>query len=256
MNLTKKEYSSLELVYVSRTAEFRRKDDFLLKKYIYSNPLVKSKFDYLLFFPHIDGSGELLDELFIGEFFQGIVTKEFKDAVPFSKGKEFSITEKIKACLDINRQLSMLHSYNMCFNDMHIDNLLIDKSGGHLIDFDEIDYFGGSSYSSKYRLVNSNGSIFSGSFKVDLYKSMICYLSLFYNIDLEKLLKYNGILNVSIVPYLFENTSIGELVSNATKNMFTNDKELVPNIKDFLPFILDEERFNYDLDKIKKKVKR
>ena len=122
--------------------------------------------------------------------------------------------------------------------------------------FDEIDYFGGSSYSSKYRLVNSNGNIFSDSFKVDLYKSMICYLSLFYNIDLEKLLKYNGILNVSVVSYLFENTSIGELVSSATKNMFTNDKELVPNIKDFLPFILDEERFNYDLDKIKKKVKR
>ena len=65
MNLTKEEYYNLDLACVSRTAELRRKDEFLLKKYVYSDPLVKSKFDYLLFFPHIEGSGELLDKLLI-----------------------------------------------------------------------------------------------------------------------------------------------------------------------------------------------
>ena len=255
MNLTKEEYYNLDLACVSRTAELRRKDEFLLKKYVYSDPLVKSKFDYLLFFPHIEGSGELLDKLFINNLYQGIVTKEFKDAVPFSNGKCFSIREKSKACLDIDKQLTTLHSYNMCFNDIHSDNLLIDKSGGHLIDFDEIDYFGGSSYSPKYRLGNSDGNTFSGSVKVDLYKSLLWYLGLFYNLDIERELKFSSVLDISKVPLLFDKTTFVNLINNATSAMFSFDFYNIPNIEEFLPFVLDEDKYNYDLEKIKENVK-
>ena len=255
MNLTKEEYDSLELVYVSRTAEFRRKGDNLLKKYVHFYPLIKSKFDYLLCFPYIEGSGELIDEFFIDNHYQGIVVKEFKDAVPFSKGNEFSIREKSKACLDIDKQLTTLHSYNMCFNDVHIDNLLIDKSGGHLIDFDEIDYFGGSSYSPKYRLGNSDGKTFSGSVKVDLYKSLLCYLGLFYNLDIERVLKYSSVLDISRVPLLFGETTFVNLINNATSAMFSFDLENITNIEEFLPFVLDEDKYNSDLEKINENVK-
>ena len=51
------------------------------------------------------------------------------------------------------------------------------------------------------------------------------------------------------------NTSIEELVSNITKDIFSDNNELLPNMEVFLPFILDEERFNYDSEKIKKKIK-
>lgn len=255
MNFTKEEYNNLDLVCISRTAELRRKDDLLLKKYVYADPLVKSRFDYLLRFPHIEGSGELLEELFINNDYKGIVVDNFQDALPFSKGEAFSIEEKSKACIDINRQLLTLHNYHMCFNDIHSDNFLIDKYGGHLIDFDEIDYFEGASYSPKYRLGNCDGSVFSGSVKVDLYKALLCYLELFYNLDIVKELKFANVLDISRVPNLFSDTSIETLINDATSAMFCFDLENIPGIEELLPFIFDEERYNSDLEKIKKNIK-
>lgn len=255
MNLSSDEYYTLKLVHISRTAEFRKKDNLLLKKYSYPNSLFRGKFTYLLKMPHIEGSGEPLEELFINKDYKGIVVDNFQDALPFSKGKAFSIEEKIKACIDINRQLLTLHNYHMCFNDIHSDNFLIDKYGGHLIDFDEIDYFEGASYSPKYRLGNCDGSVFSGSVKVDLYKALLCYLELFYNLDIVKELKFANVLDISRVPNLFSDTSIETLINAATSAMFCFDLENIPGIEEFLPFIFDEERYNSDLEKIKKNIK-
>lgn len=255
MNLTKEEYYNLDLVCISRTAELRRKGDLLLKKYVYANPMVKSRFDYLLNFPHIKDSGELLEELFINDDYIGIVVNNFQEAFPFSKGNNFSIMEKSKACIDINRQLLTLHKYHMCFNDIHSDNFLIDKYGGHLIDFDEIDYFGGSSYAPKYRLGNCNGNVFNGSVKVDLYKALLCYLELFYNLDIVKELQFANVLDISKVPILFSHTSVQTLVNDATLAMFCFDFENIPGIEELLPFVFDEERYNSDLEAIKKNIK-
>jgi len=255
VKITKEEYESLEKLFDSRTAEFRRKGNFLLKEYFYLDYLLKGKFDYLLRFPHIEGSGELIDEFFINNNYKGIVVNEFKDAVPFSIASDFSIEEKVKACIDIFRQLSILHSYGMCFNDIHSDNFLIDKDGGHLIDFDEIDYFGGSSHSYKYRLAGSDGNTFFSSVEVDLYKSLICYFDLFYDINFEEKLAVGSIIDISKVSLLFEGTSISQLVDYTTRIMFSDDTEYFPDIKDFIPFILDVERYNYDLKKIKEKLK-
>ena len=143
----------------------------------------------------------------------------------------------------------------MCFNDIQCDNLLIDKAGGHLIDFDSSTFVGTTEYSCRYRLRDTDGNDVLSSVKGDLYKALICYLSIFYNMDLEKMLKYNGILRVSWVSDLFEITSIAELVNDTTIDIFSNNKELLPNMKVFLPFLLDEERFNYDSEKIIKKAK-
>ena len=143
----------------------------------------------------------------------------------------------------------------MCFNDIQCDNLLIDKDGGYLIDFDSSTFVGSTEYSCRYRLIDTDGNDVLSSVNGDLYKALICYLSIFYNIDLEKTLKYNGFLSVSVVSNFFENTSIAELVNDITIDIFSNNKELLPNMKVFLSFLLDEERFNYDSEKIIKKAK-
>ena len=58
-----------------------------------------------------------------------------------------------------------------------------------------------------------------------------------------------------MVSDFFENTSIAELVNDITIDIFSNNKELLPNMKVFLPFISDEERVNYDINILKDKVK-
>ena len=255
MNLSKEEYSSLEKLFDSRTAEFRRKGNLLFKNYYFLTKEIKDNLEYLINKPYILDSGIPIDEFFIDDSFKGVVINYFKDAVSFSKASNFSIEEKVKACNDISRQLNGLHSYGMFFNDIQCDNLLIDKVGGHLIDFDSSTFIGTTEYSCRYRLRDTDGNDVLSSVKGDLYKALICYLSIFYNISLEKILKYNGILRVFGVSDLFENTSIAELVNDTTIDIFSNNKELLPNMKVFLPFLLDEERFNYDSEKIIKKVK-
>ncbi len=251
MNLSEEEYSGLEKLFDSRTAEFRKKGNLLFKNYYFLKMVTKDNLEYLINNIYILGSGIPIDEFFVNDRFKGIVTKYFKDAVSFSKASSFSIEEKVKACNDISRQLNELHSYGMCFNDIQCDNLLIDKDGGHLIDFDSSSFIGSTEYSCRYRLRDDLLS----SVKTDLYKALICYLSIFYNMDLEKMLKYNGVLSVSEVSYLFENTSIEDVVSDITKYIFSDNKEMLPSMEVFLPFLSDEDRVNYDINILKDKVK-
>ena len=255
MEITKEEYESLEKLFDSRTAEFRRKDNLLFKNYYFLTEKIKDNLEYLINKHYILGSGIPIDEFFIDDSFKGVIINYFKDAVSFSKASSFSVEEKVKACNDISRQLNDLHSYGMCFNDIQCDNLLIDKDGGHLIDFDSSTFVESTEYSCRYRLRDNDGNCVLCSVKADLYRALICYLSIFYNIDLEKTLKYNGFLSVSVVSDFFENTSIAELINDTTIDIFSNNKELLPNMEVFLPFISDEERVNYDINILKDKVK-
>ena len=255
MNISEEAYYNLEKVFISRTAEFRSKDNLLFKYYYYLTKDTKDKLDYLLNKPYILGSGLPIDEFFIDGSFKGIVIKYFEDAVPFSSATNFSITEKFKACIDISRQLNILHSYGMCFNDIQSDNLLIDKDGGHLIDFDNSSFFGSLKSSCRYKLKDASGNTFLSSVEVDLYKALICYLSLFYHIDFFKELYACSDKNIFKFLLLFEGTSIFPLLNCATDSVRTNGDMPFPDIKKFMPFIVDEESFNYDLNKVKEKLK-
>ena len=224
MRINEEEYYTLDKVCVSGTAEFRRRKDLLFKYYYFFKRQTKDKLEYLMSKSYILGSG-------------------------------FSIEEKIKACIDISKQLDEFHSYGMCFNDIQSGNLLIDKNGGHLIDFDCSSFFGSADNSCKYKLGDALGNIYLSSIEVDLYKALICYLSLFYNIDLFKEIFYCSDRNIFNLPLLFYDTSIFLLLNRATNIVSTNDDVPFPDIKEFIPFILDEERFGYDLNKIKEKIK-
>ncbi len=82
---------------------------------------------------------------------------------------------------------------------------------------------------------------------------MLSYFSLIYGIDIEKLFSKDGIVYISLLEDLFKNTSISNMVSVVNKNMLLDCP--IPNISDFLPFISDEERVNYDINILKDKVK-
>ena len=48
----------------------------------------------------------------------------------------FTHKERLKATLDCTNQLKELHNKGYLLNDIALTNQLIDKDGGHLIDFD------------------------------------------------------------------------------------------------------------------------
>lgn len=252
MNFSEEEYSSLERLFNSRTAEFRRDGDLLFKNYYFLKSESKEVLEYLINKPHILNSGYPIDEFFINDKFKGIVINYFEDAVPFLLATDFSIEEKVKASNDIFEQLKVLHSYEMCFNDVQSANLLIDKKGGHLVDFDSSSFIGSTRCSCYYNFIDFDGKILCSSVRGDLYKMLICCLSFLYNIDLEKI--FNCSSNLDVFFYLFLNTSVDEIIRNDFINMI-DDGEFGLNIDGILPFLLDSERYNYDLEQVKENVK-
>lgn len=95
---------------------------------------------------------------------------------------------------------------------------------------------------------------FDVSFNADNYKALISYFSLIYGIELEEALVKDGLLDLSLLEELLKGTSIFPLIVVANKNLLLDCP--IPNIADFLPFVSDLERVNYDTHLIKSKVLR
>ena len=253
MKITKEEYESLKLIYNTYYSQLRIKDNFLLKKNRHASSETRLIFDYLFGKPYIENSGEPIDDLIINEEYKGIAMYYFKEAIPFSKASHFTLDKKIKAITDADNQLNTLHCYDLCFNDMHTSNLLIDVNGGHLIDFDTVT-FGDEELSYTRFYLSHKDEIFDVSFNADNYKALISYFSLIYSIELEEVLVEGGLLDLSLLEEFLKGTSIFSLIGVANKNMLLDCP--IPSIADFLPFVSDLERVNYDRDLIKSKVLR
>lgn len=253
MKITKEEYESLELIYNTYYSQLRIKDNFLLKKNRHASSETRLIFDYLFGKPYIENSGEPIDDLIIDGEYKGIVMYYFKDAIPFAKASYFPLDKKIKAITDTDNQLNTLHRYDLCFNDVHTSNLLIDSNGGHLIDFDSVT-FGDEELSYTRFYLSYKDEIFDVSFNADNYKALISYFSLIYGIELEKVLAEGGLLDLSLLATLLKDTSVFPLICVANKNLLLDCP--IPNIADFLPFVSDLERVNYDTHLIKSKVLR
>ncbi len=253
MKITRKEYESLELIYDKYYSQLRIKGDSLLKKNRYTNKETRLIFHYLFGKPYIKNSGEPLDDLFIDDEYKGVVVHYFKDAIPFAEAFDFPLDEKIKAIIDVDNQLSTLHQYDLCFNDVHTSNLLIDSNGGHLIDFDSISSVDKMFSLTKFYL-NYEDKEFDVSFNVDNYKALISYFSLIYGIPLENAFVNEGNIELAILKEFFRNTSVYHLLKVANRNMLLDCP--IPSVGDFLPFISDLERVNYDTNIIKSKILR
>lgn len=255
MKITKEAYENLELICNKYYSQLRVMDDYLLKWNRYTYEEKRLMYEKLLAKTYIKESGQPIDELIIDGEYKGEVMFYFKDAIPFAKAGSFPLDKKIKASLAVDRQMNTLHNYGFCFNDIHLENLLIDKDSGqgHLIDFGTITYIDDNDSFSKYFL-RCDRQEFKPSLEVDNYKMLISFWSLIYDINLEKHFEHFGVLDISYLEILFKGTTISSLVNVANKNMLLGCP--IPNIADFLPFVSDLERVNYDTHLIKSKVLR
>ena len=248
MNISEEKYSSLEKLFDSRTAEFRRKGNLLFKNYYFLTKEIKDNLEYLINKPYILGSGIPIDEFFINDSFKGVVINYFKDAVSFSKVNNFSIEEKIKACNDISRQLNELHDYGMCFNDIQCDNLLIDKDGGHLIDFDSATKRSPKKTESHYELT-LNGRMLSPSYNTDKLKQALTNLSLIYKINFEEIINDRTNDINSLFSLFKDNKEIFNLLYSYLS--CDNSKPYFDVLKDSLE---DEEKIIFESAKIYRKT--
>ena len=252
MNITNEEWNNLERFH--RFDKLKVKENFLLKRYRVLCDDEKIILDYLFEKPHINNSGQPIDKLFVDGVISGVVMYYFDKSVSFRDAYSFPLDLKIRACLDIDNQLKTLHKYGVCFNDVHIDNFLIDEESGHLVDFESATFLDEDSSLVRYYLRYDEEKGFDVSKNGDNYKALISYFSLIYGIDIEELFEKDGILYISLLDNFLKDTSISNMVSVANRNMLLDCP--IPNIVDFLPFISDEERVNYDINILKDKVKR
>lgn len=250
MNITNKEWNDLEKFHSYGGLKVKEK---LLLKWYYLSADDKKILDYLFEKPYINNSGQPIDKLFVDDEISGVVMHYFDKSVSFRDAYSFPLDLKIRACLDIDNQLKTLHKYGVCFNDVHIDNFLIDEESGHLVDFESVTFLDEDYSLVRYYLRYDEEKGFDVSKNGDNYKALISYFSLIYGIDIEELFGKDRILYISLLDNFFKNTSISNMVSVVNKNMLLDCP--IPNIVDFLPFISDEERVNYDINILKDNVK-
>lgn len=152
--------------------EVERNIDFQIKKHIPNTPIIYDKL--------------YIDNLFVGyimEYINNSVT--FRDAI----GLNVDIDLKIKAIKDIYYSLKYLHSKNIFLGDVHLDNILITKSGkGYLTDLDYMRFSSDQYKFHQYYLIKPNNNSYKiniASKYTDNIKIMISALSLLLEKDLE-----------------------------------------------------------------------
>ena len=249
MKITKVEWDKLQRL--SKSYKLKIKDNYLLKSFSFDDSN-RSLFSDLLKKPYIINSGSPIDFLVINHITSGIIMYYYNKAVLFRNAISYPLNLKVKACLDIEKQLEQLHSYGVCFNDIHIDNLLIDEDSGHLVDFEAISYLDGKRSLSRYFLKYDLLGRFDISFNADNYKALICYFSLIYGIDIESVFYKRRYVSINEIVEFFKETSIYQLICDANKNILLGDE--ITKFVDFLPFFLEEERVCYDSNILKKKI--
>ena len=97
--------------------------------------------DFLLNTAFIKHSSYPLQKVYINNEYRGYTMPYIKNAKTFSsllEKDEYSYNEKIKATKDVSRALAELHKRGIVFGDIHSDNMIINSTGGYLIDLDDI----------------------------------------------------------------------------------------------------------------------
>lgn len=220
-------------------------------KSLYNIERRKKTLDYLMMFPLIEGCAYPKDIVIENGFFAGYTADYYKDSCEFGSWGtyNYSFDEKIKAIRDVDFQLKELHDRNVIFHDINNCNLLIDKNGGHIIDFEDVicpNIIG--RYLSKYILKHQERKL-GYSKQEDQFKLLISSLNLLYGVKFEKF--FTGERDIdNILFFIKENKELYEFVENYFASFSWYSDETFPYLSEVIDKI-DEEKVKHTVRKIK-----
>ena len=139
----------------------------------------------------IKGSGYPLDEYRVDNKIQGFIMYYYPHSYTFDyviNRELFTHKERLKATIDCTNQLKELHNKGYLLNDIALSNSLIDKNGGHLIDFDGATKVNSKKIESHYDLT-FNGRNINPGYNTDKIRQALTNLSLIYRINFEEVIK-------------------------------------------------------------------
>ena len=138
----------------------------------------------------IEGSGYPIEEYKVDDKLQGFIMSYFPNSYAFDyiiNRDMFTHEERVKAALDCTKQLKEIHNKRFLLNDIALSNSLMDKDGGHLIDFDAVTKNYPKKAESHYELA-LNGKILRPNSNIDKLKHALTNLSLIYGINFENII--------------------------------------------------------------------
>lgn len=224
-------------------------------KSLYNIERRKKTLDYLMMFPLVTGSAYPKDIVIEDGCFVGYTADYYKNCCEFGSWGtyNYSFDEKIKAIRDVDFQLKELHDRNVIFHDINNCNLLIDKNGGHLIDFEDVicpNIIG--MYLSKYILKHQEIKV-GCSKQEDQFKLLISSLNLLYGVKFEKF--FTGERDIdNILFFIKENKELYEFVENYFTSFSWYSDEAFPYLSEVIDKI-DEEKIRHTVRKIKFRTK-
>ncbi len=167
----------------------------------------------------------------------------------------YSFLEKKKAIEMTTTQLKKFHQKGIVLNDIRLSNHLIEKNGGHFIDFEDSILEDSSSFPPSlyhfYSIENSKIIPNKPSFNEDRRKEALCALSLFFHIDFDFLFYSYGSEAQEFLLSCVEKESI---YSEMIKEICFSSS--VPYFDSYLPFFQEERKVNKTAKKIAVKIKR
>lgn len=199
----------------------------------------------------IKGSGCPIEKFYVSNKFIGFIMYFYKDALTFEDciyKNKFNYQEHLKAVLDCCNQLREIHKRNLVFNDVALRNQLIDKNGGHLVDFDAVTEKTENLIETHYNLTLS-GKVIPSCYNLDKLKQALANLSLIYGINFEDIIYIKGF----DVTSLFRIFKYNKEIYNLLDSYLCNDqsKPYFDILKDYL---YDEEKVAYDRATVYKKT--
>ena len=224
-------------------------------KSLYNIERRRKTLDYLMMFPLISGSAYPKDIVMENGYFMGYTSKYYKNCCEFGSwgALKYSFDAKIKAIKDVDSQLKELHDRNIIFHDVNNCNLLIDKDGGHIIDFEDVvcpNIIG--RYLSKYILKHQERKL-GYSKQEDQFKLLISSLNLLYGVKFEKF--FTGERDIdTMLFFVKENKELYEFIENYFISFDWNNEEAFPYLSEVIDKI-DEEKIKHTVRKIKFRTK-
>ncbi len=199
----------------------------------------------------IQGSGYPIDEYKVDNKLQGFIMPYYPHSHTFDyivNRDMFTHMERLKASIDCTRQLKELHNKGFFLNDIALSNSLIDKDGGHLIDFDSATKRSPKKTESHYELT-LNSKMLRPNYNTDKLKQALTNLSIIYGINFEEVIKERTTDVNSLFSLFKDNKEIFNLLDS-----YLSCDSSKPYFDVLIDTLEDEEKVMFESDKIYRKT--